>query len=86
MNDAQAADSDDAARVRRYEHPAKRRYYALWAQRDLFGQWCLMRAWGGMNSRLGRLVISPIPDLTECLALMNHEARRRGKRGYARVR
>ncbi len=86
MNDVQPADADDVAPLRRYEHREKHRYYTIWMQEDLFGQLCFMRAWGGTTSRRGRVVTTPVADVTESIALMNDEVRRRSKRGYQWVR
>jgi predicted DNA-binding WGR domain protein len=38
--------------------PAKnmRRFYRLDVQRDLFGQWCLIREWGSSASRSGAAI------------------------------
>ena len=73
------------ARPRRYEHVEKRRTYALWAQHDLFGQLCLMRSWGAIDSRRGRLVSTPMPDVAGCVQRMEKEDGRRRARGYREV-
>ena len=44
----------------RYETDS--RYYLCTAQRDLFGQWEVWRAWGAKGSRLGNSMRQAAPD------------------------
>jgi len=39
------------------ENPAKRRYYLLFIEQDLFCTWCLIRAFGSLVSNRGRRMI-----------------------------
>lgn len=64
----------------RWETPE--RYYTLVVQRNLFGEWELVRAWGGRGVRLGAVRVDPAADFGEAAAMMAAEAERRKRRGY----
>jgi len=61
------------------------RYYLLRVQRDLFGKWELLKAWGGRGSRRGRHQVVPAAHEEQAIGLFEHECRRRLRRGYQRV-
>jgi hypothetical protein len=63
----------------------KERYYVLHVQTNLFGEWELLKAWGGRGSRLGQHRAVLADDRTDALRLLAEEACRREKRGYRRV-
>lgn len=69
-------------RRRRWQHDAKRRYYTADIVRDLFGQWCVVVAWGGLDTRRGRLVTYPVDSNSAAHARMAATAKRRNARGY----
>ena len=50
------------------------RYYRAVVQTNLFGQWEIVRAWGGRNSRLGRISIQPVDDRDEAMRLLDRYA------------
>ena len=66
-------------------HPEKARYYAVYLERDLFGEWNLRKVWGGMHSRRGRMRNTGVASYEAGLAVIGEIARRRVQRGY-RVR
>jgi hypothetical protein len=61
------------------------RYYVGRVQENLFGQWELLRIWGGRGNRLGGMLIQPAESHAHALALLAAEGNRRGRRGYALV-
>lgn len=58
------------------------RYYVGLVQENLFGQWELIRAWGGRGNRLGGMLVEPAPSKAHALQLLAVESKRRGRRGY----
>lgn len=58
------------------------RYYTAHVLTDLFGQWQLVRAWGGRGTQLGRYQITPAESWGHAMELLEAETRRRSKRGY----
>lgn len=58
------------------------RYYTLRIQQNLFGQWELLKVWGGLRSRHGRHQVLPVQTCDEALELLKRESRRRLSRGY----
>lgn len=61
------------------------RYYRAVVQQNLFGQWELVRSWGGLGTRLGGMLIYPATNREDALARLAEEAQRRRKRGYRRA-
>lgn len=59
-----------------------RRYYSAHVLQDLLGDWQLVRAWGGQGTQLGRYSITPTATQADAIALLEHEDKRRRKRGY----
>jgi predicted DNA-binding WGR domain protein len=57
------------------------RYYRLDLQRDLFGQWCVIRAWGRVG-RGGQTKIAPFPTCEVAQAALDHRRRMKERRGY----
>jgi hypothetical protein len=58
------------------------RYYRVVALHNLFGEWELLKAWGGIGNRLGGSSVIPVTTHSEALILMEEEDRRRARRGY----
>lgn len=58
------------------------RYYRATVQQDLFGGWELLKAWGGLGSRLGRHQVFPATSREQAFELLEAEERRRISRGY----
>lgn len=61
------------------------RYYLALVQQDLFGEWELVRMWGGKGSRHGGGLCEPAADQGQALQLLDDTARRRERRGYRPV-
>lgn len=64
-------------------HPDKRRYYQAWLSQDLFGDWTLIRRYGGLQSKRGNHRIHGFPTLRagqQALQALDHHRRLRGYR------
>lgn len=61
------------------------RYYELWVQQDLFGDWLLTRVWGRKGSALGQIRHELCTDQTEAQARYAEAEVRRERRGYAKL-
>jgi hypothetical protein len=72
--------SQDSSAAQRWT--TAKRYYLLRVQTNLFGEWELLKVWGGRGSRLGRHQAVPADDQVHALQLLAKEAQRRGRRGY----
>lgn len=57
------------------------RYYHLYVQPDLFGQWCFIREWGRTGSS-GQARIMPYPTRVEAEAALTRQRRAKERRGY----
>ena len=60
------------------------RYYFLQVQRDLFGEWELLKVWGGRRSRRVRHQVVCVAHEDQALGLFQRECQRRARRGYLR--
>jgi hypothetical protein len=72
--------SDELPLKSRWTSPS--RYNLAVVQRNLFGQWELLRAWGGRGGRLRSFLVQPAVDRNDALDLLAREAKRRERRGY----
>ncbi|KXO73010.1 WGR domain-containing protein [Brucella anthropi] len=61
-----------------------RRFYTLSVQPNLFGEWCVMRAWGRIGT-LGQSVQQTLLDEASANALLRKLVAVRRKRGYQEV-
>jgi predicted DNA-binding WGR domain protein len=63
--------------------PEKRmhRYYRMDVQRDLFGEWCLMREWGRIG-RAGQMRSASFPTSARAEAALDRQRRAKEQRGY----
>ncbi|PJO50050.1 WGR domain-containing protein [Ochrobactrum sp. MYb29] len=61
-----------------------RRFYTLSVQRNLFGEWCLMRSWGRIGT-LGQSVQQTLLDEASANTLLRRLVAVRRKRGYEEV-
>lgn len=68
--------------MQRWVHPEKRRYYLAELDRDLLGDWVLVRAWGALGSRLGQVRQTIVQSEEEGQRLLRAIERRRHQRGY----
>jgi predicted DNA-binding WGR domain protein len=69
----------------RWVNEAKARYYQAWLTEDLFGDWTLVTAWGGLGSRRGQARLTAVPSYEDGLARIEEIAKRRRQRGYRSV-
>jgi len=53
--------------------------------RDMFGDWTLITAWGGIGSNRGRMRSTGVASYEAGIELVDEIARRRAQRGYASV-
>jgi predicted DNA-binding WGR domain protein len=58
-----------------------RRFYGLAVQRDLFGQWCLIRAWGRIG-RAGRVRMVAYATAAQAREALTVQQRVKERRGY----
>jgi hypothetical protein len=72
----------EASKQARWTHPGKGRYYAAIVQRNLFGQWEVLRYWGALSSALGSQCCDPLPDEASGTVALGRIAARRERRGY----
>ena len=61
------------------------RYYELRLQQDLWGDWVLMRVWGGKGSALGQIRHELCTDYSHGQRIYAQSLIQRGKRGYVQV-
>lgn len=61
------------------------RYYIALVQQNLFGDWELMRIWGGKGSARGSMLCQPATGQADALSHLSELARVRERRGYRRV-
>ena len=66
----------------RWIHPHKRRWYLLLLHQDLFGDWVLLRAWGGLDSRRGGERKEILDDIGNAERLVKEIRRTRLRHGY----
>ena len=66
--------------------PTKRkwRFYHLYVQPDLFGQWCLIREWGRIGSH-GQTITIPFASEDRAEVALNQQRRRKERRGYVSI-
>lgn len=62
----------------------KQRFYRMSVQRNLFGEWVLMREWGRIG-RAGRLKLEHFGNSTKALRALNEMIHLKQKRGYRTV-
>jgi hypothetical protein len=69
----------------RWIHEEKRRYYGVYLQQDLFGDWTLVRNSGSLDNRRGQLQRDTLPNRVSGLRLIAEIQRLRRAHGYQRV-
>jgi hypothetical protein len=62
-----------------------RRYYRAIIQRDLLGEWTLVRSWGSLDNNRGQIRTELINTYDQCMSIMGDIAKRRAYRGYHSV-
>jgi predicted DNA-binding WGR domain protein len=66
----------------RWVNPEKHRYYQADLVLDLFGDWSLVWAWGGLGSNRGRVRMTSVPSREAGLERIREIDERRRRRGY----
>ena len=66
----------------RWIHDEKRRYYGVFLQQDLFGDWTLVRNWGSLDNGRGQLHRDALSDRGSGLRQIAEIKRRRRAHGY----
>ena len=68
--------------VRRWENPGAGRYYEARLVRDLFGDWQVLRVWGGIGTPRGAMRFSPLTGPRTFAGELERIDKRRRQRGY----
>ena len=76
---------DERAQHERWVNQEKARYYQAHLCRDLFGEWILVKVWGGCGSSRGRLHSTGVASYGEGLDALREIGERRSARGYERA-
>jgi hypothetical protein len=63
-------------------HQEKRRYYRAHLQRDLFGDWALIRSWGSLDSHHGQVRTERVNNQSEGQQILVGISKRRASQGY----
>ena len=63
-------------------NPEKARYYQVHLDQDLFGDWTLIKVWGGIGSNRGRMHSTGVASYEAGIEQVDEIARRRAQRGY----
>lgn len=58
------------------------RYYETWTSRDLFGELCVMRVWGAIDTPRAQLRSQRVDSAADAERVVREIARRREARGY----
>ena len=69
----------------RWENPKSARYYEARLCQNLFEEWELQLAWGGIGNRLGGGHCESVGSYEDGLVSLEQVAKRRKQRGYRRV-
>jgi len=70
---------------RSWINPEKARYYQVFLDQDLFGDWTLIEVWGGIGLNRGRMHSTGVASYQAGLEQFDEIARRRTQRGYDSV-
>ena len=66
----------------RWENSLTKRYYLVMIEQDIFGQWVLIRVWGGIQTKLGRTQVSVLDNKNQGIEMLKMISIRRNQRGY----
>ncbi len=58
------------------------RHYALLLQKDLFGDWTVVKVFGRKGTARGKILVKAFPGEPEATHYFHQECRRREQRGY----
>lgn len=67
---------------RAWVHHEKHRYYRVYLEQDLFGDWAVRMVWGGRLSRRGGMRSIAVASYEEGLLKIRALEKRRRARGY----
>jgi hypothetical protein len=76
---------EERAQYERWVNREKARHYETHLSRDLFGEWILVKVWGGCRSSRGRLASTGVTSYGEGLDALREIGERRSARGYERA-
>jgi hypothetical protein len=76
---------EERAQHEQWVNRKKARYYQAHLHRDLFGEWILVKVWGGCGSRRGRLHSTGVASYGEGRDALREIGERRSARGYERA-
>ncbi len=71
---------------RRWENPKKGRYYEAWTHKNLFGEWEVLCAWGGIGTKQGGSKAIPTDSIEAAGDIMATIHAKRLKRHYLPVK
>lgn len=66
----------------RWEHPSKQRYYHVLVAQDLFGDWVITKAWGGISQSSGRITHLFCTSSDSAFDILKKIIKTREQRGY----
>ena len=66
----------------RWEHPIKQRYYHVLIAQDLFGDWVITKAWGGISQSSGRITHHFCSSSNSAFDILKKIIKTRQQRGY----
>ena len=66
-------------------NPEKARYHQVFLDQDLFGDWTLIKVWGGIGSNRGRMHSTGVASHEAGVELVDEIAQRRSQRGYISI-
>lgn len=68
-----------------WHHLEKRRYYRVYVQQDLWGNTCMIRSWGSLDTAAGNYRIDPLASNQVVSDALNEIGKRRRQRNYIQV-
>ena len=75
----------EAPRCWRWENAGARRYYEARVTQGLFGEWYVLRSWGGIGTRFGGEQADLVTSPADAITVLEVLAKRRVQRGYLAV-
>lgn len=68
-----------------WKNPAKRRYYRVQIAPDLFGELCLVRSWGSLDTARGNSKTEVLPSWQDAQRHLSKIGKERTRKGYQRI-
>ena len=68
-----------------WKNPLKRRYYRVQVAPDLFGELCLVRSWGSLDTARGNCKMERLHDWQEAKRRVARVGKERVRRGYQKI-